>query len=153
MSKDDWPKEKNWKKVYTRSEKQHRAKQLGHEYPIVMDEKLKKEVIRNVLFICSMNKWRSPTAESIYRSHQLLSVRSAGTSSNARKSVTSSDLKWADVVIVMEDKRKKRLMSNYPGELRYKDVFVLGIPDDYKYMDPELIDEITSSVDSILFPS
>jgi predicted protein tyrosine phosphatase len=153
MNKDNWPKEKNWKKMYTRSEKQRRAKQLGHEYPIVMDDSLKNDAVRNVLFICSKNQWRSPTAENIYRNHQLLSVRSAGTSSAARKSVTSSDLKWADIVMVMEDKHKKRLMSDYPGELRYKDLYVLGIPDDYKYMDPELIEEIRSSVDPILFPS
>jgi predicted protein tyrosine phosphatase len=153
MNKDHWTKEKNWKKMYTRSEKQHRAKQLGLEYPIVMDGTLKNEAVRNVLFICSKNQWRSPTAEKIYQNHQLLSVRSAGTSNSARKPVTSGDLKWADVVIVMEDKHKKRLLCNYPVELRFKGLFVLGIPDDYKYMDPELVEEIRSLVDPILFPS
>jgi predicted protein tyrosine phosphatase len=151
VNKDDWPKGKSWKKIYTRSEKLHRAKKLGYEYPIVTDEQLVNDAIRNVLFVCSRNQWRSPTAEKIYKTHQLLSVRSAGTSRNARKSVTSKDLNWSDVVIVMEDKHKRKLLADYPDELRYKDLHVLGIPDEYKYMDPELIDEIKSSVDPILF--
>ena len=43
---------------------------------------------QNVLFICSRNQWRSPTAEQVYRKHPLLAVRSAGTSLNARRKVS-----------------------------------------------------------------
>jgi len=50
----------------------------------------------NVLFICSMNKWRSPTAEEICRRHPDLSVRSAGTSRKARRHVTLDDIQWAE---------------------------------------------------------
>lgn len=77
-------------------------------------------------------------------------ARSCGTSKNARKSVTSDDLKWADLVLVMEEKHRRRLLSDYPSEMRFKVVHVLDIPDEYKYMDSELIAEITSAVDPLL---
>lgn len=50
----------------------------------------------------------------------------------------------------MEDKHKQRLQSEYPSEVRYKELHVLDIPDNYQFMDPELIIEITESVDPIL---
>ncbi len=153
MSKDGWPREKNWKQMYKRSEKAHRAQQLGFEYPVVPESRMTKNEALNVLFICSKNQWRSPTAEDIYRKRPLISVRSAGTARSAKRQITSADLKWADVILVMEDKHKKRLMSDFPGEMRYKEIHVLGIPDDYQYMDPELIEVLTTSIDPILFPS
>ena len=38
----------------------------------------------NLLFICSKNQWRSPTAEIMFKGHQLHTARSAGTSDKAR---------------------------------------------------------------------
>ena len=93
MTKDEWPKEKKWKNVYTRSEKLHRAKQLGFEYPILTEKKLLDGETTNVLFVCSKNQWRSPTAEKIYSEHPLLNVKSGGTSSSARHSVNAADIK------------------------------------------------------------
>ncbi len=58
----------------------------------------------NVLFVCSRNQWRSPTAEKLWRNHPGLRVRSAGTSPNARRHVSASDLHWADAIVVMEGK-------------------------------------------------
>ncbi len=104
----------------------------------------------HLLFICSMNQWRSPTAEQVYRDYAGVNVRSRGTSQSARRTVTADDLKWADLIFVMENKQKSRLESDYPGDLRYKELYMLDIPDIYKYMDPDLIDEITASVDPIL---
>lgn len=104
----------------------------------------------NLLFVCSRNQWRSPTAECIYSKRPFVNVRSRGTSRSARRTVTAEDLKWADIVFVMEDKHKQRLQSEYPSEVRYKELHVLDIPDNYQFMDPELIIEITESVDPIL---
>ncbi len=104
----------------------------------------------NVLFVCSMNKWRSPTAEKIYRKKALLNTRSAGTSSKARHHVSHNDIKWADVVIVMESKHKQRLLADHPEAMKYRDVHVLDIEDNYKFMDPELIDELRTAIDPIL---
>ncbi|KZN30703.1 hypothetical protein N474_13180 [Pseudoalteromonas luteoviolacea CPMOR-2] len=41
--------------------------------------------MRNVLFICSRNQWRSPTGEQVRKHHPELNVRSAGTSQKAKK--------------------------------------------------------------------
>lgn len=103
-----------------------------------------------LLFVCSMNHWRSPTAERIYADRPLVQARSCGTSKTARKKVAADELKWADIVLVMEDKHKRRLMADYPGQMRFKELHVLHIPDIYKYMDPELIEEISQSVEPIL---
>lgn len=104
----------------------------------------------NVLFICSRNQWRSPTAEKIWRGHPGLSVRSAGTSPSARHPVTEGDLRWADVIFVMEAKHKKRLKAEYTRILEHKIIHVLDIPDEYPYMDPELVELLTQSVGSVL---
>ena len=103
-----------------------------------------------ILFVCSMNQWRSPTAEKIYADKPLLIVRSRGTSEKARNTVRADDLKWADIVMVMEEKHKQRLMAQYPGEMRFKELHVLDILDNYKFMDAELIGEITDAVEPIL---
>ena len=104
----------------------------------------------NVLFVCSMNQWRSPTAEKIYSKEPFINVRSAGTSSKARRHVSMKDLQWADVVIVMESKHKQRLAADYRQALRGCEVHVLDIEDRYKFMDPELIEELEFAIDPIL---
>ncbi|MBL9174848.1 MAG: hypothetical protein JNL10_15025, partial [Verrucomicrobiales bacterium] len=55
-----------------------------------------------VLFVCSMNQWRSPTAEALYRNDARLEVRSAGVRIGARRRITQEDLEWADWIFVME---------------------------------------------------
>lgn len=104
----------------------------------------------NILFICSKNQWRSPTAEQVWRRQAGLSVRSAGTSPNARHPVSEKDLAWADVVFAMEEKHKSRLLADYRDVLDGKTIHVLDIPDDYRYMDPELVEQLQTSVGEIL---
>jgi len=104
----------------------------------------------NILFICSKNQWRSPTAEQVWRRQAGLSVRSAGTSPNARHPVSEKDLAWADVVFAMEEKHKSRLLADYRDVLEGKAIHVLDIPDDYRYMDPELVEQLQTSVGEIL---
>lgn len=105
---------------------------------------------QNVLFICSRNQWRSPTAEQVFRRHRLLSVRSAGTSPNARRTVSAADIGWASVILVMEEKHKSRLKAEFGRILERRAIHVLDIPDDYKYMDPELVELLEQSVAPLL---
>lgn len=104
----------------------------------------------NLLFICSRNQWRSPTAESLWRKHPDFNTRSAGTSPRARKTVNASDISWADVIFVMEQKHKNRLKADFARLLKHKTVHVLDIPDNYTYMDPDLIQELENLVPSYL---
>jgi predicted protein tyrosine phosphatase len=100
----------------------------------------------NLLFVCSRNKWRSRTAETIFKNNQHHHVRSAGTEPAARIKVTSKLLKWADIIFVMENKHKQRLFEKFPSLLDNKKIFILDIDDEYKYMDPELIESLVTSV-------
>ena len=105
---------------------------------------------QNVLFVCSRNQWRSPTAEQVWRRHPQLNVRSGGTSLSARHTVSDADVEWADVVIVMEQKHKSRLVAEFTHLLDNKPIHVLDIPDEYKYMDPELVELLEQSVGHLL---
>lgn len=86
----------------------------------------------------------------MFRRYSSLVVRSAGTSRNAKKKVSHDLLQWADVICVMEQKHKNRLVAEYGRILEYKPLHVLDIPDDYLFMDPELVKILTNTVPEIL---
>ncbi len=60
------------------------------------------------------------------------------------------DIHWADVIVVMEQKHKNRLVAEFTRLLEHKPIHVLDIPDEYKYMDPELVEMLEESVGSYL---
>lgn len=93
-----------------------------------------------LLFVCSANQWRSPTAEALFRGSQDYDARSAGTSDGARVKVTERHISWADRIFVMENRHRSLLQRSFQPALFGKPLDVLDIPDDYRYMDPELID-------------
>ena len=66
-------------------------------------------------------------------------VRSGGTEEGARVKVTAGHIGWADVIVVMEKRHKERLRQKHPQELAERTCVCLFIPDDYEFMDPELI--------------
>jgi predicted protein tyrosine phosphatase len=103
----------------------------------------------NLLFVCSQNKWRSPTGETLYRHDPRVNVRSVGTSASAKKKISEQDLIWADLVLVMEIKHKKIITSQYQN-LDLPLIMVLDIPDDYQYMDYELVEMLQASTEHIL---
>ncbi|MBI6952800.1 MULTISPECIES: low molecular weight protein tyrosine phosphatase family protein [unclassified Pseudomonas] len=104
----------------------------------------------NLLFICSRNQWRSPTAENLWRRRAGFEARSAGTNLNARRPIGPADIRWADVIFVMEIKHRQRLQAEYSRLLEHKRLHVLDILDDYRYMDPELISILEDSVAACL---
>ena len=46
----------------------------------------------------------------------------------------------------MEKKHRQRLMQKFPDDTRSTEVVVLEIEDHYKFMDPELVEIIRTSV-------
>jgi protein-tyrosine phosphatase len=104
----------------------------------------------NILFVCSRNRWRSPTAEAIFKTSQVHIVKSAGTESSARIKLTAKLIAWADIIFAMEKRHKQRLIENFAHETERKEIVVLNIPDEYQYMDEELIESIKSSVSPYL---
>jgi predicted protein tyrosine phosphatase len=95
--------------------------------------------VRHVLFICSRNQLRSPTAEQVFSGWHGIEVASAGLDPVSREPVTPELLEWADVIFVMERTHRKRLAQKFRGHVKDQRVIVLGIPDEYEYMDPRLI--------------
>lgn len=91
----------------------------------------------NLLFICSKNQWRSPTAELLFRNHPVYRARSAGTSEQARMKVNQKMLDWADTVFVMERKHRDIIRQRF--DLHGKKLMVLDIEDNYQFNDPELV--------------
>ena len=104
----------------------------------------------NLLFVCTKNKWRSPTAENIYSNYPNLNARSAGISRSARKQIHSKDVNWADIIFVMENKHKRYIHEQFQNQISQKELIVLDIPDDYQYMDQALVSWLQDSVNAHL---
>ena len=104
----------------------------------------------NLLFVCSRNQWRSPTAEAIYKNHPVYVVKSAGTEPSARIKISEKHINWADIIFVMEKHHKQRLTERFRNIVGTKRIVVLDIPDEYGFMDEELIESIQASVNFFL---
>jgi predicted protein tyrosine phosphatase len=92
-----------------------------------------------LLFVCARNRLRSPTAERVFAAIPGVEAESAGVAADAETPVTPELVAWADVVLVMEPAHRAKLSRRFPAALRGKRVVCLGVPDDYAYMDPELV--------------
>ena len=95
---------------------------------------------KRILFLCSRNKLRSPTAEAIFADNQAIEVDSAGLNNDAEVPLSEEQVLWADLIIVMEKVHRKRLNLKFKSSLAGKRIAVLNIRDEYDYMDPALVD-------------
>lgn len=100
----------------------------------------------NVLFVCSRNKWRSRTAEEVFKNNGQHQVRSAGTETAARIKINQKLINWADLIFVMEKKHKVRLLERFTVEDETERLIVLDIPDEYSFMDAELVEVLKTSL-------
>ena len=94
---------------------------------------------KHILFLCSQNKLRSPTAEAVFAGHSSVDVDSAGLNNDAEVPLSEEQIEWADLIVVMETTHRNRLNRKFGKSLAGKRIVVLNIPDDYDYMDPALI--------------
>ena len=144
--------EKKWGLIYLRHNKLHRARQIGKIWPHREWEKLMADAAPvKVLFVCSHNKWRSTTGEAVFRSVAGVLARSAGTARDARHQITLADVRWADLILVMEDKHEQRLRADFRQEVAYKPLHVLDIPDDYQFMDEDLVALLREKCEPLIF--
>ncbi|MEK7952153.1 low molecular weight protein tyrosine phosphatase family protein [Luteolibacter soli] len=93
---------------------------------------------KRLLFLCSRNRLRSPTAEAIF-SRPGVETDSAGLSPDAAAILSPEQIEWADLILVMEAVHRTRLNRDFGPNLKGKKVVVLGIPDDFDFMDQELV--------------
>ena len=94
---------------------------------------------RRVLFLCSRNRLRSPTAEQVFGAWPNLEVDSAGLADDAETVLTAEQLAWAELIVVMEASHRRRLQGRHRALLKGKRVVCLDIPDRYSFMQPELV--------------
>ncbi|MFH0953603.1 MAG: phosphotyrosine protein phosphatase [Verrucomicrobiota bacterium] len=101
-----------------------------------------------LLFVCSANRERSPTAEALYNQGGACEARSCGLDSAATPA-SGELIEWADVIFCMEQVHAETLLRRFPA-VRSKKVFVLHIPDDYPRHDPHLVLLLKARIDPIL---
>ena len=99
-----------------------------------------------LLFVCSMNQWRSPTAELLFRGFNGCQTRSAGTADGARIKIDAGLIGWSDLIFTMEKKHVRQIEEAFGEALLNKRVICLHIPDSYRRDDPELIELLKASV-------
>ena len=62
--------------------------------------------------------------------------------------LTESDIRWADLIFVMEKYHKNRIMEKFREAVGGKEIVCLFIEDVYIFMEPELVEELRSKVSS-----
>ena len=95
--------------------------------------------MKRLLFICSQNRLRSPTAEQVFANYPGIECASAGLNHDAENPITAELVEWADIIFVMEKTHRSKLRSKFKRSLSKQRVICLDIPDNYHFMDPDLI--------------
>jgi predicted protein tyrosine phosphatase len=103
----------------------------------------------NILVVCSRNRKRSRTAESIFKKDSRFNIRSVGLRDKSERKISEKDILWADLILAMEDWHKNWILGLF-RHLDIPPIEVLGIEDEYDYMDPELVILIKERIESIL---
>lgn len=94
---------------------------------------------RNILFICTVNQCRSPTAEWLYGKNDDLVVMSAGVDPRAVNPISRELLAWADQIFVFEGMQARALRKFAPDLYGRLKIHCLYIRDEYSYQDPVLL--------------
>ena len=106
--------------------------------------------MKKVLFLCTHNRLRSPTAEQVFSTWPGVETDSAGLGADAEMPLSPEQIKWADVIFVMEKVHRRRLSAKFRRYLNGKRVICLDIPDEYEYMPPELVQLLEGRVGRFL---
>jgi len=96
-------------------------------------------LVKNILFVCSQNRLRSPTAEQVFARRDDIEVASAGTNHDAETPLSAELVAWADIIFVMEKTHRAKVRKRFRAALNGARLICLDIPDDYAFMDPDLI--------------
>ncbi len=102
-----------------------------------------------ILVVCGQNKRRSRTAEHIFKNDSRFDIRSVGLSPKSERQIRDLDIDWSDLIMVMEDDQGDRINKHYM-HLDLPFVEVLHIPDEFGYLDKELMILLEDKINSIL---
>lgn len=100
-----------------------------------------------VLFVCTANKLRSPTAEDVFRDFPGIEAVSAGTDAEAPRPLTKELVANADLIFVMENHHRERIRKKYKQRPADSRIVTLHIPDLYERGDPELVTLLKEKVE------
>jgi predicted protein tyrosine phosphatase len=103
-----------------------------------------------ILFVCTANRMRSATAQVIYQDDERFEVKSAGTDKSADVVLSIELLKWADAIIVMEKEHRNYIRKKSAEIYEAKKIVCLYIPDEYDFMQSELITTLKAKVENVL---
>jgi protein-tyrosine phosphatase len=103
----------------------------------------------NLLVVCGRNRKRSRTAEHIFKNDNRFNIRSVGLSAKSEREISERDIKWADVIFVMESGHRARIWAAY-RHLTIPNIEVLDIDDDYEFLDDELVKILTERINGTL---
>lgn len=106
--------------------------------------------MQRVLFVCSRNRRRSPTAETIFSEYEGIEVESAGLERDAEITIDRDAIRHADIIFVMEKTHQRKLLQQFGSELKHKRVVCLDIRDRYGYMEPALVALLRRKVGPLL---
>jgi len=95
--------------------------------------------LKRILFVCSQNKLRSPTAERIFTHVNGLIVASVGLDHDTALKINADYVAGSDLIFAMEKSHEMKLKRRFKRYLSGVKVVCLDIPDQYDYMQPELI--------------
>lgn len=82
-----------------------------------------------VLFICTANSERSPTAEMMVKGSEKYEAKSAGVHPFANRVVDQALIDWADIIFVMSKKEGHLAFLEKSFDLTGKELHDLDIPD------------------------
>jgi predicted protein tyrosine phosphatase len=102
--------------------------------------------MQRLLFVCSQNRLRSPTAEAIFNNIPDVEAASAGLNHDAVTPLSGDLIEWADIIFVMEKAHRNKLQKRFREVLRGKRVVTLGVPDIYEFMEPSLVELLRSAL-------
>ncbi|OGU55367.1 MAG: hypothetical protein A2V66_04120 [Ignavibacteria bacterium RBG_13_36_8] len=102
-----------------------------------------------ILFVCTVNKLRSRTAEELYKNDPRFDVKSAGVDPLAVIRISRELLEWADFILVMEKVHRNIIHKKFPDIYKNKRIICLYIPDIFEFMNPELIQILRTKVEDI----
>ncbi len=106
--------------------------------------------MKNVLFVCSQNRLRSPTAEQIFATRAGIEVASAGLNNDADTPLTAELVAWAHIIFVMEKVHRSKLTKKFKSSLNGQKIVCLNILDVYEFMDPDLVQLLKARVPQYL---
>jgi predicted protein tyrosine phosphatase len=106
--------------------------------------------VKRILFVCSQNRLRSPTAEQVFSKRADIEVDSAGTNNDAGNPLTAELVEWADIIFVMEKAHRTKLQQRFRRHLKKARVICLDIPDEFEFMDPTLVRLLEAKVSRYL---